>query len=231
MLIHGFQKLTLLDFPGKVACTIFIAGCNFRCPYCHNSELIGTKIDPVTDSAEFLRFLEKRKGTLDGVAITGGEPLLNPELPALIKDIRSLGYPVKLDTNGSLPGRLAPLLSDGLLDYVAMDIKNSPEKYAAAIGLPADRFDLSPVCESVRLLMSSGVDYEFRTTVVKQFHDGSSFPAIGEWIKGAKKYYLQPFTDRDTVVFSGLSAPEDAEIEKYAEIMRQYVDFVGVRGK
>ena len=207
MKIHGLQKMTLLDFPGRVACTVFLGGCDLRCPFCHNAELIDGTAKPVMDEAELLSFLEKRRGLLDGVAITGGEPTLRRDLPDLIRRIRALGYPVKLDTNGMHPDRLKAMLDEGLLDYVAMDIKAGPQNYAHTCGL--ETIDLGPVNESIRLLMNSGTDYEFRTAVVDELHDLSDFEAIAQWIAGAKAYYLQAFTDRDTVVYENFHHPQE----------------------
>ena len=227
MEIFGLQELTLLDYPGKVACTVFLPRCDFRCPFCHNWELHDGSGEAQMDDAELLRFLERRKGVLEGVAITGGEPTLQPELPELIRKIKALGYPVKLDTNGNHPEMLEKLLSESLPDYVAMDIKNSPDRYAQTIGY--ESFDLSRVERSIRLLLSGSTDYEFRTTVVAQLHDADSFRGIAPWIQGAKRYYLQAFTDRDTVPFAGLSAPESTQMQAFAEIVRPYVTEVGLR--
>ena len=228
MEIHGLQKLTLLDFPGRVACTVFLAGCPFRCPFCHNSELLSRKAEPIMDDAELLSFLEKRKTLLDGVAITGGEPLMTDEIIPLLRSIRALGYAVKLDTNGAYPERLKKIVGEGLVDYVAMDVKNSPTRYAETIG--ASRYDLTAVRESAAFLMSGAVDYEFRTTTVAELHDETSFREIGEWIRGAKRYFIQPFTDRDTVLAEGLHAPTDDELKTYAAIMRAYVPDTVMRG-
>ena len=229
MLIHGLQKMTLLDFPGKLACTVFLGGCDFRCPFCHNSELLDGSAPAVMDDAELLAFLKKRQGMLEGVAITGGEPLLRPDLPDLLRAIRDLGYPVKLDTNGSHPERLAALLEEKLADYVAMDIKNAPDRYPETCGL--EKMDLTPIRESARLLMNGDTDHEFRTTVVHPLHDDDSFRAIAKWIGGAKRYFLQPFTDRDTVVFKGLSAPSDEELDRWLEILRPVIPAAAVRGR
>ena len=211
MNIHGLQKMTLLDFPGAVACTVFLGGCDFRCPYCHNAELLDPNFPPLMDETELLAFLKKRQGLLDGVCITGGEPLLRQELPTLLGEIRALGYKIKLDTNGAHPAQLRRILDAGLADYVAMDIKNSPERYAETIGRA--QFDVAPIRESVRLLMAGDTDYEFRTTVVAQLHDLDSFRSIGPWLQGAKRYFLQAFTDRDTVPFGNLHAPSKEELK------------------
>ena len=228
MRIHGLQKMTLLDFPGKVACTVFLGGCDFRCPFCHNYELIDGTAPGIMDDEACFAFLEKRTGLLDGVAITGGEPCLHPGLPAFIERVRGMGFQVKLDTNGMHPQMLESLLERGLVDYVAMDIKNSPEKYAQTAGLAA--VDLEKVCQSITLLMRGNVPYEFRTTVVAQLHAAGDFHAIGAWIRGARQYFLQKFEDRDSVPFGNLSAPSDQALSEYLQIMREYVPHSQLRG-
>ena len=228
MKIHGLQKLTLLDFPGRVACTVFLGGCDFRCPFCHNFELVDGSAPAIMDEGELFAFLEKRRGLLDGVAITGGEPTLRAELPDLAARIRDMGYAVKLDTNGTHPDRLAALLEGGLVDYVAMDITNSPEKYAATAGL--DWVDLAPIRRSVRLLMDSGVDCEFRTTVVDEFHEAADIEAIGAWIEGAERYFLQPFIDRESVPFGNLHAPSPEKLRAFEAVARRYVPGAQLRG-
>ncbi|MCC8104723.1 MAG: anaerobic ribonucleoside-triphosphate reductase activating protein [Clostridiales bacterium] len=278
MLISGLQKLTLLDYPGRVACTVFLGGCDFRCPFCHNSELIGSTPAAFSPAArrentffaqkreaaapgtetiseeEFFAFLEKRRGLLDGVAVTGGEPTLYRDLPEFLARIHDMGFAVKLDTNGNHPQMLKQLLDAGLVDYVAMDIKNSPQRYGETIGIPG--FDLSNISASISLLMNGAKrlrntqrflhrrrdlpsqrsekafppDYEFRTTVVKEFHDDSVFPEIGQWIQGAKRYYLQCFVDRDTVLQEGLHAPSGEDLQRYVELVRPYVNEAEIRG-
>ena len=228
MKIHGLQKMTLLDFPGHVACTVFLRGCDFRCPYCHNYELVDGSAPAVMDEGELFAFLEKRRGLLDGVAVTGGEPCLRPDLPDLLRRIRAMGFGVKLDTNGTHPALLRAILDEGLADYVAMDIKNRPEKYAQTAGLAS--VDLAPIRESVRLLMQGQTDYEFRTTVVDELHEEGDFEAIGAWIAGARRYFLQCFTDRDSVPFGNLHAPTPERLRRYADIMRRYVPDTQVRG-
>ena len=229
MKIHGLQKMTLLDFPGKVACTVFLGGCDLRCPFCHNAELIDGTTPAVMEGGELLDFLKKRQGLLDGVAVTGGEPLLRgDDLMRLAEKIRDLGYPLKLDTNGTHPERLRKFIDAGLVSYVAMDIKNSPERYAETCGLR--EMDLAPVRESVSLLMEGRTDYEFRTTTTAELHDAESFRKIGEWIRGAKRYYLQKFTDRDTVPFEGFHAPGEDEMQQYLAIARKYVPEAEIRG-
>ena len=227
MKLHGLQKMTLLDFPGRVACTVFLGGCDFRCPFCHNYELVDGSAPPIMEDSELFAFLEKRRGLLDGVAITGGEPCLRPELPDFMRRIRDMGYGVKLDTNGTHPALLRTILEEGLADYVAMDIKNRPEKYAQTVGLPA--VDLVPVRESVSLLMHGGIEYEFRT-VVDELHEADDFEAIGAWIAGAQHYFLQAFTDRDSVPFGNLHAPSAEKLREYAAIAHCHVPDTRLRG-
>ena len=231
MKIHGLQKMTLLDYPGRVACTVFLGGCDFRCPFCHNYELVDGSAPALMEDGElfaFLDFLKKRRGLLDGVAVTGGEPCLRPDLPELLSRIKVLGYDVKLDTNGAHPGLLKALIDQKLVDYVAMDIKNSPEKYARTVGL--ETLDLAPVRQSVELLLSDVVDYEFRTTVVDELHEPNDFEAIGSWIAGARRYFLQAFTDRDSVPFGNLHTPSKEKLTRCADIVRPYVSEVALRG-
>jgi len=228
MKIHGLQKMTLLDFPGHVACTVFLGGCDLRCPFCHNSDLLDAHAPALMEEEELLGFLKGRKGLLEGVCLTGGEPLLRPDLADLCRKIKELGFPVKLDTNGFHPAPLGKLIREGLIDYVAMDIKNSPEKYAETAGRPG--LELSPLYESLSLLLSGSTEYELRTTVVAEFHEEADFPAIGEMIRGAKRYFLQRFTDRDTVPFAGLSAPSADEMRRYAQLVQPYVQSVSLRG-
>ena len=228
MKIHGLQKMTLLDFPGKVACTVFFGGCDMRCPFCHNAELLDGSAPPVMDEDELLSFLKKRQGLLDGVAFTGGEPLLQKDLPELAGRIRELGYPVKLDTNGTNPERLRKMIRDGLVQYVAMDIKNSQDRYAETAGMKV--LDMGPVRESVSLLLEGTTDYEFRTTAVAELHDDRSFEQIGRWIKGARRYYLQRFTDRETVPFGGFHSPTEEQMHRWADIVRPFIPAVELRG-
>ena len=234
MNISGLQKMTLLDYPGKVACTVFLSGCNFRCPYCHNSELLDGKIQPLMTQEEFLSFLSKRKGLLDAVCISGGEPTLAPGLKELMAAIKAMGYAVKLDTNGSRPKLLKELVAAGLVDYVAMDIKNCPARYAETCGLP--KVDLAAIEESAAFLMTGAVASEFRTTVVKQLHTPQDMVAMGRWLtelsggKPVQKLYLQPFTDRDTVAFSGLQTPDSGEMALFTELLKDFVLEITVRG-
>ena len=229
MNIQGFQKVTLLDFPGRVACAVFLAGCNFRCPFCHNAALV-THVDPDRNipKEEIISFLKKRRGILDGVCITGGEPLLAPELGSFIHEIKDMGYEVKLDTNGSNTERLKTLAGSGRIDYVAMDIKNAPGKYAATTGI--DGYDMSNIFKSVEYLMSGTVPFEFRTTVVREFHKREDFEEIGRWLKGAPRYYLQGFVDSGDMIQPGLRAYTKDIMEQALKIVRKYVPQAELRG-
>ena len=232
-MIAGLQKMTLLDFPGKVACTVFFQGCNFRCPFCHNSGLLPMNGEEFITEDDLIAFLEKRVGLLDGVCITGGEPTLYNGLPALIRRIKALGFAVKLDTNGSRPEVLKALAEENLLDYVAMDIKNGPERYAETAGMAESL--LSRVAESLQFLLDGDLAYEFRTTVVEEFHDAISVAAIGTWLSElsdhkAKAIFLQCFVDRDSVLSEGLTAPTAEKMAGFREILMPYADFVAIRG-
>ncbi len=228
MKIHGLMKMTLLDFPEKVACTVFLGGCDMRCPYCHNWELIDGNAPAIMEEEELYRFLEGRKGLLDGVVFTGGEPTLRKDLMQVMQHVRDMGFAIKLDTNGNHPDRLKEIVESGLIDYVAMDIKNCPEKYGMTIGLP--QFDPARIMESVDYLLQGTIDFEFRTTVLKQYHDEDSFQKIGPWIKGAPRYYLQGFVDRDTVPVKGLEAHSKEQMERFLEIVTPYVGVAELRG-
>ena len=229
-MISGLQKLTLLDYPGRVACTVFTGGCNFRCPFCHNAPLVLPElISEDIPEDEVLSFLKKRIGVLDGVAITGGEPLLHKNIDDFLAKVHALGYKIKLDTNGSFPEHLISIVRDGLVDRVAMDIKNSPEKYAETIGIPG--FDLSGVERSKNFLLEGHIDYEFRTTAAKGLHTAESLTEAARWIAGAKEYYLQQFKDSGNVIdIEGLSAFDEKEMHELAERVSVYVPSVQVRG-
>lgn len=229
-MIHGLQKLTLLDFPGYTAATIFLGGCNFRCPFCQNAGLVlhPDKEESIPTS-EVLSFLKKRKKLLDGVCITGGEPTLCPELPELIAEIKALGYLIKLDTNGSHPEILKSLHEQGLLDYVAMDIKSSPSGYSQASGLA--KLDLDAITESVRFLMEGTLDYEFRTTVTRELHTHIEFEEIGNWIAGCKRYFLQAYRDSGHILKPGsFSSYTRGELEVFAAQLRKKIPLVDIRG-
>lgn len=231
MKVTGIQKLTLLDFPGVVACTVFTAGCNFRCPFCHNAMLVlPEQIDDecLTDD-EVFGFLKKRRGVLDGVAVTGGEPLLHADMPEFLARVKELGYKIKLDTNGSNPELLSEIVKNKLVDRVAMDIKNAPEEYARTIGLKS--FDIAPVERSKEMLLRGDIDYEFRTTVVKGIHTKESLIGAAKWIEGAKEYYLQQFKDSGNLILpDGLSAYDEKQMHTLADAVRDYVPTVEVRG-
>ena len=229
MNIQGLQKLTLLDYPEKVACTIFTAGCNFRCPFCHNASLV-THVDTHNDIPveEVLAFLKKRQGILDGMCVTGGEPLLQPDLAPFLEKVKAMGYSIKLDTNGSNMIRLRQLVEQGLVDYVAMDIKNAPNKYGETIGI--DGYNLENILQSVDYLKSGVIPYEFRTTVVREFHKREDFAAIGRWLKGAEKYYLQGFVDSGDLIQNVLRAYTKEIMEQALEIVRRNIPNAELRG-
>lgn len=227
MRIGGIQKLTLLDFPGHVACTVFTHGCNFRCPFCHNSLLVNKTPDELLDPQEVLDFLRGRTAILDGVAITGGEPLLHSDIGDFISQVKDMGYRVKLDTNGSYYERLAGLIDDGLVDYVAMDIKNSPERYGETAG---NHFVYPQVERSIDLLLEGRVPYEFRTTAVRELHTPEDFSSIGQRIAGAQRYYIQCFKDSGDILQPGLTAPTREQLEQFLTAARQYVPEAQLRG-
>ncbi len=228
MKIGGLQKLTLLDFPGRCACTVFTVGCNLRCPFCHNASLVTGEPPSLIDEQEVFALLQKRKGVLDGVCLTGGEPLLQPDLPGFIRRVRDLGFAVKLDTNGTLPDRLRALLEEGLLDYVAMDIKNAPERYAETVGVPG--FDVKNIEQSMRILQNGNVPFEFRTTVVRELHDPKDFQKIAEWIGDDVPYFLQQFVDSGALLEDGFSAYSKAEMEAFLPLVAPKVPRVAIRG-
>ncbi len=229
MQIHGLNKTTLLDYPEHVAATVFTGGCNFCCPFCHNADLVLYPGEfPTLSEAEILAFLQKRKNVLSGVCITGGEPTLQPDLPEFIRKIKEMGYLVKLDTNGYRPEVLKDLLEEKLLDYVAMDIKNAKYKYDASVG--KCKIDITRIEESVALLKDGYIPYEFRTTVVKELHTREDFEAIGEWIQGARVYFLQSYRDNDNVIQKGCSAYNKEELVYFVKILQKYIARVELRG-
>ena len=227
MLIGGFQKLTVLDYPGKLACILFTYGCNYRCPFCHNAALVTDAREEHTVE-EILSYLKKRSGVLEGVVVSGGEPFLQPDLEDLLREIKSLGLSIKLDTNGTFPDRLIAAVREGLVDYVAMDIKNAKEKYALTAGV--DHTALAAVERSVEFLKTDGVDYEFRTTLVSELHTEEDMRRIGEWIRGAKRYFLQGFIDSGNLIGSALTAVDAAETARFCEILKEYVPNTAIRG-
>ena len=229
MRLGGLQKMTLLDFPGRVACTVFTVGCNFRCPFCHNSSLVVSPEVPELSQDDFFAFLRKRQGLLDGVAVTGGEPLLHGDMPELLEKIRALGYAVKLDTNGAFPDRLKQILDAGLVDYVAMDVKNSREKYELTAGVSGI---LPAVERSVDLLMKGKTPFEFRTTLVDELHEPEDFEAIGRWIAGTARYFIQGFVDSGDIL-AGTDRFHAASPEKAGaclEAVRAFVPEARLRG-
>lgn len=228
MIIKGLQKLTLLDYPGKCAATIFTAGCNLRCPFCHNKELVLGGDSPVIPTDQVLDFLKSRKGLLDGVAITGGEPLLQPDLEDFIRSVKDMGFLVKLDTNGCYPKRLKALIDGGLVDYVAMDVKNTFKKYPLTVGV-AD-FSTDVVRESINLLLEGRVDYEFRTTVTKELFTLSDFCELASLVPGVKRWFLQYYKPSDGVLAGPFSTPEEAEMDSYSKALQKTAFHVGLRG-
>lgn len=226
MQILGLQKLTLLDYPGYIASTIFTGGCNFKCPFCQNASLVNYEEEDLGEE-NILEFLKDRKPYLDAACISGGEPTIQKELKDFIKKVKNIGYLVKLDTNGTNPKLLKELIDEKLIDYVAMDIKNSKEKYNETIGL---KYDMKNIEESVNLLLEGNIDYEFRTTVVKDFHDESDFKKIAKWIKGAKKYVLQQFVGSENVIQRGLSAHSKDKLQEFKKILDKEIKNVEIRG-
>lgn len=231
MIIGGLQKLTLLDFPGTVACTVFTVGCNLRCPFCHNPALVFNPPESERLSEdEFFKFLKKRQGILDGVAITGGEPLLHSDIGEFIAKIKSKGFKVKLDTNGTFPDRLEKILSEGNVDYVAIDIKNTFDKYAETVGIKD--FDVSLIKRSIKLLQDSGVAHEFRTTVVSPLHDADDFETIAKQVEGSENYFLQSFADSGELLNGeGLTEMPREEFEKALENARKIIPQSKIRGE
>lgn len=229
MKICGLNKTTLLDYPGKVAATVFLGGCNLCCPFCQNGGLVlHPDREPKIDEEELFVFLRRRQGILDGVCISGGEPTLARDLPQLLQRIKSLGYLVKLDTNGTRPKVIKQLLEQRLVDHIAMDIKSSPDNYGKVTGIC--HINLEEIQESIHLIMEMAPDYEFRTTVVKELHDRTDFEQISQWLKGAKAYYLQAYRDSDQVIRPGFSSYGREELEKFRKILRKRIFRVEIRG-
>lgn len=225
----GLQKLSCLDYPGLVACTVFTSGCNFRCPFCHNAPLVSGKGPETIPEEDILSYLKKRQGILEGITVTGGEPLLHPDLEDFLQKVKALGYKVKLDTNGSKPDFLRHLVSSGLVDRVAMDIKNSPDAYGTTVGI--QNFDITAVEESKNYLLTAPVDYEFRTTVVKGLHTQQSLLDTARWITGAKAWYLQCYQERDTVLSpQGLSSYTAEELYSLLQAVQPYIPTAALRG-
>ena len=235
MLIKGLQKLTLLDYPGKIACTVFLGGCNFRCPFCHNGSLVlPERMGESISVEEFLAFLDSRRGRLQGVCVSGGEPTLHADLPEFLAEIKARGFSVKLDTNGTNPEMLLGLINDGLVDYVAMDIKNSPEKYALTAGINAEcRMKnaelIDRVRESASLLMQRRVDFEFRTTLMFELHTAEDMRAIGEWLSGEERFFLQTYRDEGDLIVGGFTPFTAQETKELLEVLREYIPNAEIR--
>ena len=231
MIIKGLQKLTLLDFPDKMACTLFTFGCNFRCPFCHNASLVLAERadDAVMPEEEFFTFLSRRRGILEGVCISGGEPTLQPDLPAFIARIKDMGYAVKLDTNGYRPAVLKSLVETGLLDYVAMDVKNSLPLYGKTVGI--EHFDTKPVEESMNYLMEGHVPFEFRTTLVRGLHTVDSIRDMGRRLAGEEKFFLQSFEDSGDLIRSGMEGISPSETEVLLSALREHIPNAQIRGR
>ena len=231
MIIGGLQKLTLLDFPGYVACTVFTIGCNMRCPFCQNTGLVlPERINKtsIIETAEVFDFLKKRKRLLQGVCITGGEPTLQSDLPQFIHQIRNLGYKVKLDTNGTNPDMLTNLLHDHMLDYIAMDIKADPSSYSILSGCPSN---INIIRKSIDIIKNAGIDYEFRTTVTAEGHSMNTFINIGKMINHAKNYSLQYYEASENVLSQIFHTPSESDMQTYADILRQYADNIAIKGR
>lgn len=229
MNICGYQKTTLLDYPGHVAATIFTGGCNFCCPFCHNSDLVvNSTMSPCISQEEIFSFLKKRKNVLSGICITGGEPTLQTNLSEFIKKVRSLGYKIKLDTNGYRPDVISSLLEDNLLDYIAMDIKAGLSNYAKVSGIP--NLDTSKIKESISIIENSGIDYEFRTTVVKELHNRQDFLEISEMLSSSSSYFIQSFKDSGNILTPGLSSCDTDTLNQYLAIVKNKLPFSSLRG-
>ncbi len=228
MEIYGLIKLTLLDFPGRLACTAFTGGCNFRCPFCHNSDLVKkTGLNKITDD-EFFSFLKKRTGRLDGVCISGGEPLLQSDLTEFAKKIHGMGFSVKLDTNGYMPDRLRSFTESGFCDFIAMDVKNSPQKYAATVGLA--EVDTDKILESIEYIKSCGIDHEFRTTVAREFHNADDIREITKMLAGEERYFIQPYKESDGVMVKGLHGFDATELAVLLSAARENIPAAEIRG-
>lgn len=229
MKIHGLAKTTLLDYPEHVAATVFFGGCNFRCPFCHNGDLVlHAATSPTIPEEDVLAYLKKRQGILEGVCITGGEPTIQPDLETFICKIKDMGYLVKLDTNGYRPEILQQLLNKRLLDYVAMDIKNCKEKYEMTVAHAG--LDISKIEESIEILKRESIPYEFRTTVIKQLHTIEDMKKIGKWIAGATTYYLQSYQDSPNIISPGFTSPSREELQEMRTLLLEYIPVVALRG-
>lgn len=228
MRILGFQKTTLLDYPHKLAATIFLGGCNLRCPFCHNAKLVTDTSSANFSESEILTYLKKRLGILEGVCITGGEPTLSKDLISFLHNIKELGFLVKLDTNGTNPDLVSDLIHRKLIDYIAMDIKNCPSKYESTVGCP---LSMDAIHQSIQLLMESPIDYEFRTTVVRELHTMDDLIEIGQWISGARQYHLQKFVDSGNLLCPNqFTSYTDGEMIAFRDSLREFLPFVSLRG-
>lgn len=229
MIICGYEKFSMVDYDGNIACTVFTGGCNFRCPFCHNAPLvIGDLRQEKMDSSEVFSYLEKRKGLVDAVCVTGGEPTLQPDLAEFLQKVRDMGYNTKLDTNGLRPDVLEKILSGGLVDYVAMDVKNSPAKYPLTVGL--DKVDVNKITESINMLNESGVDHEFRTTLIKEFHTDEDMIEIAKMVKNAPRYFMQKYKDIDGCISHGYTPVDKADVLRFQTYFENSVRTVGLRG-
>ena len=228
MLIKGLQRVSLLDFPGRIGCTVFLGGCNFRCPFCHNGSLVLPEMMGETiPTSDFLAFLDSRVGRLQGVCVSGGEPCLHSDLPELLSEIKSRGFEVKLDTNGTNPEMLYSLISDGLVDYVAMDIKNSQEKYPLTAGAEVD---IEKIKMSASILMKGRVDFEFRTTLVRELHSAEDILSIGRWLSGDERFFLQTYRDEGDLIEGGFTAYTKEKTKELLEILKKFVPNAEIRG-
>ena len=231
MLLKGLQKLTLLDYPGKMACTVFAGGCNFKCPFCHNASLVMSdrvKSSATLPSEDFFAFLEKRRGILEGVCVSGGEPSLSPDIIPFLNKIKNMGYLVKLDTNGYKPDVIRSAIDYGVIDYLAMDIKNSRKKYGLTVGI--ENFDIAPIERSVDILMNSSLDFEFRTTLTKELHTKEDIIEIGSWLAGSEKYFLQTFRDSGDLISTNFSGYDEKETEVLLNLLKTNIPNAQIRG-
>lgn len=226
--IYGMEKVSLVDYEGYVVCTLFTNNCNFRCPFCHNAPLVFSEVAEPISFDYIMKYLEKRINVIDGVCITGGEPTLMADLPNIIKEIKKTGLKVKLDTNGTNPKMLKELINDSLIDYVAMDIKNAPSSYSKTIGL--DNYSLDKINESISILQTSNIDFEFRTTLVKEFHNDTTIKELAMFLKGSNKLVLQHFVDRDTCITRGLHEVTKEKALEYQSFLKNYINNVTLRG-
>ena len=228
-MIKGLQKLTLLDYPGVIAATVFLGGCNLRCPFCHNASLVlPEKYGETISDTDFFAFLDSRRDRLQGVCVSGGEPTLYPQLEEFIREIKDRGFLVKLDTNGTRPEVLRRLVENNLLDYVAMDIKNSPLRYGETVGITD--FDPTPIAESAAILMNGKTDFEFRTTVVRELHTPKDIEQIGQWLSGDEKFFLQTFVDSGDLIGTGYSGYTACEMEELTNLLKKYIPKAQKRG-